>query len=66
MEKVWIDGKEYDVPQGVEAIMCPVCFATNEPYRKRCKNCGARLILLSYEQEDLIIEEGMERQRMRK
>ena len=63
MEWVWVDGEEKEVREGVEAVMCPVCFATNEPYRNYCRNCGARLILLSYHQEDLIIEEGMERKR---
>lgn len=66
MEWVWVDGEEKEVREGVEAVMCPVCFATNEPWRERCRNCGAELILLSYEQEDLIIEEGIERERMRK
>ena len=30
-----------------ETIMCQECCATNEGYRKKCKNCGSKLVVIT-------------------
>lgn len=49
-------------------IICPECYASNDYLEIRCRNCGTKLrqTELTYEQEDYIIESGMERERERK
>ena len=51
-----------------DTVICFECNCTNERYRTRCKNCGTKIkqTELTYEQEDLLIEMGMERERERK
>ena len=49
--------------------MCPQCFATNEPSRKFCRNCGGLLRedgQQFFEIEDYILEDGLEKWRERK
>jgi hypothetical protein len=29
-----------------ETIMCPICFATNDGWRKKCNNCGKNLEMI--------------------